>query len=90
KLLQLAIILVGVTTFLMGCLPTFEQVGYLAPALLVILRFLQGFAVGGEWGGGVLRVAEHSPDRRRGFWAAFPQAAVPIGNLLATIVLLVL
>ncbi|KQR90646.1 MAG: MHS family MFS transporter [Microbacterium ginsengisoli] len=90
KLLQLAIILVGVTTFLMGCLPTFEQVGYLAPALLVILRFLQGFAVGGEWGGGVLLVAEHSPDRRRGFWASFPQAAVPIGNLLATIVLLVL
>jgi len=90
KLLQLAIILVGVATFLMGCLPTFDQVGYLAPALLVILRFAQGFAVGGEWGGGVLLVAEHSPDRSRGFWASWPQAAVPIGNLIATIVLLVL
>lgn len=90
KLLQLAIILVGVATFLMGCLPTFQQVGYWAPALLVLLRFAQGFAVGGEWGGGVLLVAEHSPDKTRGFWASFPQAAVPIGNLVATIVLLVL
>ncbi|WP_169581166.1 MULTISPECIES: MFS transporter [Microbacterium] len=90
KLLQVAIILVGVATFLMGCLPTFDQIGYLAPILLVLLRFAQGFAVGGEWGGGVLLVAEHSPDARRGFWASFPQAAVPIGNLIATVVLLVL
>ncbi len=90
KLLQVAIILVGVATFLMGCLPTFQQVGYLAPVLLVLLRFAQGFAVGGEWGGGVLLVAEHSPNKSRGFWASFPQAAVPIGNLIATVVLLVL
>ncbi|HET8867561.1 MAG TPA: MFS transporter [Agrococcus sp.] len=90
KLLQFAIILVGVATFLMGCLPTFEQIGYWAPALLVILRFFQGFAVGGEWGGGVLLVAEHSPNKERGFWSSFPQAAVPAGNLLATVVLLVL
>jgi len=90
KLLQVAIVLVGVATFLMGCLPTYAQVGFLAPALLVTLRFAQGFAVGGEWGGAVLLVAEHSPDKSRGFWASFPQAAVPIGNLLATIVLLVL
>ena len=90
KLLQFAIILVGVATFLMGCLPTFDQIGYWAPALLVILRFFQGFAVGGEWGGGVLLVAEHAPNKERGFWSSFPQAAVPAGNLLATIVLLVL
>jgi metabolite-proton symporter len=90
RLLQLAIILVGVATFLMGCLPTYDLVGYWAPALLVLLRFAQGFAVGGEWGGGVLLVAEHSPDRSRGFWSSFPQAAVPVGNLIATIVLLVL
>ena len=89
-LLQLAIILVGVTTFLMGCLPTFDAVGYAAPIMLVILRFFQGFAVGGEWGGAVLLVSEHSPDKERGFWASWPQAAVPMGNLLATIVLLVL
>ena len=89
-LLQVAILLVGLSTFLMGCLPTFHQVGYWAPALLVVLRFLQGFAVGGECGGAVLLVAEHSPDKERGFWASWPQAAVPLGNLLATIVLLVL
>lgn len=86
--LQVTIILVGVATFLMGCLPGFNTIGYWAPALLVILRFIQGFAVGGEWGGAVLLVAEHSPNKSRGFWASWPQAAVPVGNLLATVVLL--
>lgn len=90
KLLQLSLLLVGATTFLMGCLPTYGQVGYLAPVLLVVLRFVQGFAVGGEWGGAVLLVAEHSPNRSRAFWSAWPQAAVPVGNMLATIVLLIL
>jgi MFS family permease len=90
KLLQFSILLVGAVTFLMGCLPTFGQIGYWAPALLVVLRFLQGFAVGGEWGGAVLLVAEHSPNRSRAFWASWPQAAVPVGNMLATVVLLVL
>ncbi len=80
KLLQFSIILVGVATFLMGCLPTFGQIGYWAPALLVVLRFIQGFAVGGEWGGAVLLVAEHSPNRSRGFWASWPQAGVPVGQ----------
>ncbi|MEU4839805.1 MFS transporter [Nocardia testacea] len=90
KLLQFSLVLVGGATFLMGCLPTFGQIGYWAPALLVALRFIQGFAVGGEWGGAVLLVAEHSPSRSRGFWASWPQAGVPAGNLLATVVLLVL
>ncbi len=90
KLLQFSLLLVGAATFLMGCLPTFGQIGYWAPALLVVLRFIQGFAVGGEWGGAVLLVAEHSPDRSRGFWASWPQAGVPVGNMLATIVLIVL
>ncbi|OMC31020.1 MFS transporter [Mycobacterium sp. GA-1841] len=90
KLLQFSLLLVGVATFLMGCLPTYDQIGYWAPALLVVLRFLQGFAVGGEWGGAVLLVAEHSPNRSRGFWASWPQAGVPVGNMLATVVLLVL
>jgi MFS family permease len=82
------IILVGVATFLMGCLPGYNTIGYWAPALLVALRFIRGFAVGGEWGGAVLLVAEHSPDESRGFWSSWPQAAVPVGNLLATLVLL--
>jgi len=86
--LQLTIILVGVATFLMGCLPGFDSIGYWAPALLIALRFIQGFAVGGEWGGAVLLVAEHSPNKSRGFWSSWPQAAVPVGNLLATLVLL--
>jgi len=60
KLLQFSLLLVGVATFLMGCLPTFGQVGYWAPTMLVVLRFIQGFAVGGEWGGAVLLVPEHS------------------------------
>ncbi|MGB3486038.1 MAG: MFS transporter [Mycobacterium sp.] len=90
KLLQFSLLLVGAATFLMGCLPTYGQIGYWAPGLLVMLRFIQGFAVGGEWGGAVLLVAEHSPDKQRGFWASWPQAGVPAGNLLATIVLLAL
>jgi MFS family permease len=90
KLLQFSLLLVGAATFLMGCLPTFAQIGYWAPALLVVLRFLQGFAVGGEWGGAVLLVAEHSPNPTRGFWASWPQAGVPVGNMLATVVLLAL
>lgn len=90
KLLQFSLLLVGSSTFLMGCLPTFAQIGYWAPTLLVTMRFIQGFAVGGEWGGAVLLVAEHSPNARRGFWASWPQAGVPGGNMLATAVLLVL
>jgi MFS family permease len=90
SLLQVSLVLIGASTFLMGCLPGFDSIGYWAPALLVTLRFIQGFALGGEWGGAVLLVTEHSPDDRRGFWGSFPQAGVPLGNLLATLVLLIL
>lgn len=90
SLLQFSLVLIGVSTFLMGCLPSFHTVGYWAPVMLVTLRFIQGFALGGEWGGAVLLVTEHCPNRSRGFWGSFPQAGVPLGNLLATVVLLVL
>ncbi|AZI35664.1 putative major facilitator superfamily transporter [Caenibius tardaugens NBRC 16725] len=90
SLLQFSLVLIGVSTFLMGCLPTFSTIGYWAPVLLVLLRFIQGFALGGEWGGAVLLVAENSPNHSRAFWGSFPQAGVPLGNLLATVVLLVL
>lgn len=90
RLLQVSLVLVGAATFAMGCIPTYGAIGYWAPFLLVLLRFMQGFAVGGEWGGAVLLVAEHSPDRRRGFWASWPQAGVPVGNMLATVILLIL
>ncbi|TWF75662.1 sugar transport protein [Pseudonocardia hierapolitana] len=88
KLLQVSLLLVGVATFLIGCLPGFDTIGYGAPVLLVLLRFVQGFAVGGEWGGAVLLVGEHSPAERRAFWSSWPQAGLPVGNLLATIALL--
>lgn len=90
SLLQFSLILIGGSTFLMGCLPSYNTIGYWAPAMLVLLRFIQGFALGGEWGGAVLLVTEHSPNRSRGFWGAWPQAGVPVGNLLATVVLVVL
>ncbi|WP_066073599.1 fosfomycin efflux MFS transporter AbaF [Neobacillus soli] len=90
KLLQLSLIIVGITTFLMGCIPTFHSIGYWAPILLVTLRLVQGFAFGGEWGGAVILVSEHSPSDRRGYWASWPQAGVPLGNLIATIILLIL
>jgi MFS family permease len=86
--LQVTILLIGAVTFLMGCLPGFNSIGYWAPALLVILRFFQGLALGGEWGGAVLLVAEHCPNKSRGYWASWPQSAAPLGNMLATGVLL--
>ncbi|KNC16647.1 fosfomycin efflux MFS transporter AbaF [Pseudomonas sp. RIT-PI-a] len=88
RLLQLSLVVVGITTFLMGCLPGFATIGYAAPVLLVLLRLIQGFAFGGEWGGAILLVSEHCPDNRRGFWASGPQAGVPAGNLIATVALL--
>jgi MFS family permease len=85
--LQLTILLIGIATVLMGCLPSYASIGVAAPILLVLLRFVQGLALGGEWGGAVLLVSEHAPARERATWAAWPQAAVPVGNLLATAVL---
>jgi metabolite-proton symporter len=83
RLLMISLLLMGGSTVLIGFLPTYAQVGYLAPALLLLLRLTQGFAVGGEWGGAVLLVAEHTEAKNRGFWAGWPQVGVPAGNLLA-------
>jgi metabolite-proton symporter len=85
--LVLTLSLMGAATFCMGLLPTFFQVGVLAPVLLTLLRFIQGFAVGGEWGGAVLLVAEHCPAQHRGFWTSLPQTGGPLGNLLSTAIL---
>jgi len=87
KLLMWSLILMGVATVLIGLLPTYDQVGIWAPLALIFLRLVQGFAVGGEWGGAVLMAAEHGDAKRRGFWASWPQAGVPAGNLLAAGVL---
>lgn len=90
KLLMLSLVLMGGATFLIGLLPTYGQVGLLAPVLLTLLRLVQGFAVGGEWGGAVLMAAEYGDAKRRGLWAGFPQAGVAAGNLLAAGVLALL
>ncbi|HEU4810832.1 MAG TPA: MFS transporter [Nocardioides sp.] len=90
KMLVASLLLMGIGTFAIGLLPTYAQIGVAAPLLLVFCRLLQGFAVGGEWGGAVLMAAEHGSDENRGFWSSWPQAGVPLGNLLATGVLWVL
>lgn len=85
NMLILTLLIMGIGTFLIGCLPTYSSVGVLAPVLLVLLRFCQGFAVGGEWGGAVLMATEHSPSARRGFFGSWPQIGVPIGLLLSSL-----
>ncbi|HEX8525617.1 MFS transporter [Allosphingosinicella sp.] len=90
RLLMLSLILMGIATVLIGCLPTYAQAGVWAPIALVVLRLVQGFAVGGEWGGAVLLAAEHGDARRRGYWASWPQAGVPAGLVLASGVLALL
>ncbi|WP_328784688.1 MHS family MFS transporter [Streptomyces canus] len=87
KLLVLSLLLMGGATFAIGLLPTHATVGTAAPVLLTVLRLVQGFALGGEWGGAVLLVSEHGDARRRGFWASWPQTGAPAGQLLATGVL---
>jgi MFS family permease len=82
--------MMGGATFAMGLLPTYATIGVAAPVLLTLLRLVQGFALGGEWGGAVLIVSEHGGADRRGFWASWPQCGAPGGNLLATAVLAVL
>ncbi|MDJ0384813.1 MFS transporter [Streptomyces sp. G-G2] len=90
KLLVLSLLMMGGATFAMGLLPTHASIGVGAPVLLTLLRLVQGFALGGEWGGAVLIVSEHGGDRHRGFWASWPQSGAPGGNLLATGVLALL
>jgi MFS family permease len=86
SMLVLSLLIMGVATFLIGCLPTFTSIGVAAPALLVVLRFAQGIGVGGEWGGAVLMSVEHAPRGRRGFFGSWPQMGVPAGLLLSTTV----
>ena len=89
-MLVVSLLMMGAGTFAIGLLPSYATIGILAPILLVVCRLVQGFAVGGEWGGAVLMAAEHGRDDQRGFWSSWPQAGVALGNLLATAVLWVL
>lgn len=84
SMLVTTLMMMGLATFAIGLLPTYDQAGILAPILLVALRFIQGLGVGGEWGGAVLMAVEHGKAGQRGFLASWVQAGVPIGLLLAT------
>ena len=79
-----SLVLMGVATTLIGLVPGYDRIGIWAPTLLVVLRFVQGFGVGGEWGGAVLLAVEHSGGKRRGFHGSWPQMGVPAGLLLST------
>jgi len=82
--LVLTILIMGIATFLIGCLPTYASVGIWAPVMLLFLRIFQGLGIGGEWGGAVLMAVEHSPAGRRGFYGSWPQIGVPAGLLLSS------
>jgi MFS family permease len=83
-----ALLIMGIATFMIGLLPTYAQVGVLAPVLLVVIRMIQGLAFGAEWGGAVMMAFEHAPWRRRGRFSAIPQAGNPLGIALANIAFL--
>ncbi|MFE2943524.1 MFS transporter [Streptomyces sp. NPDC059255] len=84
-----ALIVMGLATTAIGFLPTYAQVGALAPVLLVLLRLIQGIGFGAEWGGAILMTYEHAPLRRKGLYSAIPQAGVPLGLLLANVAFLI-
>jgi MFS family permease len=83
----ITISIMGVSTFLIGLLPSYASIGILAPILLILLRILQGLALGGEYGGAAIYVAEHAPDERRGYFTSFIQTTATLGLLLALIVI---
>jgi metabolite-proton symporter len=86
SMLSATLIIMGAATFGIGLLPTYERIGVGAPILLVALRILQGFGLGGEWGGAVLMAVEHAPAHRRGFYGSWPQMGAPAGMLVANAV----
>ena len=86
KMLYLTLMIMGVATFIIGLLPTYNSIGIWAPILLVTMRLAQGFGLGGEWGGAVLMAVEHAPANRRGFYGSWPQLGAYVGLLLSTLV----
>ena len=89
-MLVITLLIMGVATFLIGLLPGYASIGIAAPILLVALRFLQGFGLGGEWGGAVLMATEHAEAGRRGFYSSFPQMGPAVGFLLSSGLFLIL
>ncbi|MBA4494324.1 MFS transporter [Paenactinomyces guangxiensis] len=86
KALSLAVILMGISTFVMGILPTYEQIGILAPILLVIARLVQGLSAGGEWGSGTSFIVEYAPESKRGFYGSWQQFSTGAGLLVGSVV----
>ena len=85
SMLLITLLLMGVPTILIGLIPSYDQIGYWAAVLLVLMRFLQGIAVGGEWGGAVLMAVEHAPEGKKGFFGSLPQAGVAPGLILSSL-----
>jgi len=86
KMLVITLLLMGLSTLLIGCLPGYSSIGLAAPALLVLLRLIQGFAAGGEWGGAALFGIESAPPGRRGLWGSFTSMGIGIGGILGAAV----
>jgi MFS family permease len=84
----ITIMLMGLSTFLVGCLPSYDTIGTAAPVILIILRMAQGLALGGEYGGAAIYVAEHAPERRRGFYTSWIQTTATLGLLLSLVVIM--
>ena len=85
KTLVMALLLMGISSTLIGLLPTYAMIGVTAPILLTALRFAQGLAIGGQWGGAMLLVTESAPDDKRGYYGAYAQAGAPVGVILANL-----
>jgi MFS transporter, MHS family, shikimate and dehydroshikimate transport protein len=85
-MLYLTLLIMGTATAIIGILPTYETLGVWAAILLVTCRLIQGFGLGGEWGGAVLMAVEHAPENRRGFYGSWPQLGAPLGLVLGTLV----
>ena len=86
---MLTLLIMGGATFLIGCIPSYETIGYLAPVLVLILRLLQGLALGGEYGGAATYVAEHAPENQRGYWTSWIQTTASAGLFLSLIVIMI-
>lgn len=84
KILVVTLLIMGLATTAIGFLPTYDEIGILAPILLVLLRLIQGFGVGGEWGAAVMMAVEHAPKTKKGFFGSVPQMGVPVGTILST------
>lgn len=85
SMLLITLVLMGLPTMAIGLIPTYESIGYGAAVLLVLMRFLQGMAVGGEWGGAALMAVEHAPPGQKAFWGSLPQAGVAAGLILSSL-----